>query len=222
MPPGSQAVRADRASPFPLETTIMNTGFRLLVLSLLLALPPWLAAPAFAQADPCQGKALCENPGPFVAEIVQASASSQGNNHHVRVVLRVRNTGSAPLVLGYVQRTGTMSDDLGNQYTVDWRYRQDVSGIGQVTRNQADAQFLLAPGASRNFTLVYRRYLGRSPQIARSYSPAMTIAQLESLSATQVRTVSEYSLNYFGMGLGGAAQAEALGRSLRELFGRDR
>jgi hypothetical protein len=179
-----------------------------------------LSAPALAQADPCEGKALCENPGPFVAEIVQASPSMHGNNHHVRVVVRVRNTGTEPLVLGYVQNSGVMEDELGNRYIVDWRYRDHVNGIGQVTRNQADARFVLAPGAARNFTVIYQRYTGRSPQIARSYAPALTLALLQPLSQTQVRTVSEYTLNYFGMGLGGAQAAEVLGRSLRDLLGR--
>jgi hypothetical protein len=176
------------------------------------------AVPAMAQDDPCQGKALCENPGPFVTEIVQASPSMHGNNHHIRVVVRVRNTGAEPLVLGYVQNSGVMEDELGNRYIVDRRYRKHVSGIGQVTRNQADAQFVLAPGAARNFTLVYQRYTGRSPQIARSYSPALTLARLQPLSQTQVRTESEYSLNFFGMGLGGAQAADALGRGLRRLL----
>jgi hypothetical protein len=188
--------------------------------SMMLAATLAFAVPAIAQTDPCEGRTLCENPGPFVAEIVQASPSMHGNNHHVRVIVRVRNTGSEPLVLGYVQNSGVMEDELGNRYIVDWRYRDHVNGIGQVTRNQADAQFVLAPGAVRNFTVVYQRYTGRSPQIARSYSPALTIAQLQPLSPTQVRTVSEYSLNYFGMGLGGAQAAEVLGRSLRELLGR--
>lgn len=177
------------------------------------------AMPAAAQADPCEGKALCENPGPFVAEIVQASPAVHGNNHHIRVIVRVRNTGDQPLVLGYVQNSGVMEDELGNRYIVDSRYRDHVSGIGQVTRNQADAQFVLAPGAARNFTLVYQRFTGRSPQIARSYSPALSIAQLQSLSPTQVRTVSEYSLNYFGMGLAGAQAADVIGRGLRDLLG---
>lgn len=176
------------------------------------------AAPAVAQDDPCQGKPLCEHPGPFVAEILQASPSMHGNNHHVRLVVRVRNTGSEPLLLGYVQNSGVMEDELGNRYIVDWRYREHVSGIGQVSRNQADAQFVLAPGAARNFTLVYQRFTGRSPQIARNYSPALTLARLQPLSQTQVRTESEYSLNFFGMGLGGAQAAEALGRGIRQLL----
>jgi hypothetical protein len=163
-----------------------------------------LPAVAIAQDDPCAGKALCENPGPFVAEIVQATASLANNQHQVRVVLRLRNTGTTPLVLGYVQRSGAMDDDLGNHYTVDWRYREHVAGIGQVTRQQADAQFVLAPGASRTFTLVYQRYAGRNTQIARGYSPSLTLAQLESLSPGQVRTAAEYSLNFFGMNLAGA------------------
>lgn len=178
------------------------------------------ATAASAQDDPCAGKALCENPGPFVAEIVQVSPSSHGNNHHIRLVVRVRNTGSAPLLLGYVQNSGVMEDALGNRYVVDSRYREHVSGIGQVTRQQADAQFLLAPGAARNFVLVYQRFTGNKPQIARTYSPSLTLAQLEPLSNNQVRTSTEYSLNFFGMGFSAAAEVEVLGRGLRELFGR--
>lgn len=175
--------------------------------------------PALAQVDPCAGKSLCESQGPFAVEIVQASPSSHGNNHHIRMVVRVHNTGSEPLVLGYVQDSGVMEDNLGNRYIVDSRYREHVGGIGQVTRNQADARFVLAPGASRNFTLIFQRFTGRSPQIARSYSPSFALAQLEPLSANQVRTASEYSFNFFDMGLAvSAQQIESLGRGLKELF----
>lgn len=38
------------------------------------------------------------------------------------------------------------------------------------------------------------------------------------LSPTQVRTVSEYSLNDSGMGIGGLQSADAIGRGLRELL----
>ncbi len=186
---------------------------------LLMAIALAFAPAASAQDDPCAGKTLCENPGPFVVEIAQVSPSQIGNNHHIRIVVRVRNTGASPLLLGYVQNSGVMEDDLGNRYIVDWRYREHVSGIGQVTRQQADAQFLLAPGASRNFVLVYQRFTGNKPQIARSYAPSLTLAQLEPLSANQVRTVTEYSLNFFGMGFSAATQVEALGRGLRDLFG---
>jgi len=177
-----------------------------------------LAVPAIAQDDPCQGRPLCESPGPFVAEILQPSPGMHGNNHHVRLVVRVRNTGAEPLVLGYVQNSGVMEDELGNRYIVDWRYREHVGGIGQVTRQQADARFMLAPGAARNFTLVFQRFTGRSPQIAGQYSPALTLARLQPLSPTQVRTESEYSLNFFGMGLAGGQSAQALGRGVRRLL----
>lgn len=178
-------------------------------------------APQAAYQDPCAGKALCENPGPFAVEVVQGSAATNAGYHDIRVVLRVRNTGATPLVLGYVRSSGTMDDELGNRYEVDWRYDQHVNGIGVVAPRSADARFVLAPGASRNFTLTYRRALRNSPGIGQSYSPALTLAQLEPLSANQVRTVTDYSLNFTGLQPNGLATAagDALTRKLDKWLG---
>lgn len=194
---------------------LVAAAFAICTMSGLLATPGQAQDAPAARADPCAGKAMCENPGPFVAEVVQGSASMDRGYHNVRVVVRVRNPGAAPLVLGYVVKSGAMEDELGNRYEVDWRYREHVNGIGVVQPRSADTGFVLAPGASRNFTLTYRRYIKRSPAIGRSYSPGLTLAQLEPLADNQVRTVSEYSLNFTGLEPGGlAAAGDALSRAL--------
>lgn len=178
-------------------------------------------------ADPCEGRPACQAAGPFLAEVTQVSPGQQGSTHLVQVRLSLRNLGNQPLVLGYQQRSGTMLDELGQQYTVDWRYDQDVAGIGQVTRNKADPQFVLSPGEARTASFTFRRHVGRT-QVGTVFSPSLVIEQLEILPSQQVRSAREYALGFTGLTgnqLAGAAQdvgdsLKQLGDGLRSIFKR--
>jgi len=181
-----------------------------------------------APADPCAGKARCYATGPFIAEVVQlASGQKQGSNHAVRVGVRFRNVTNQPLVLAYQESSGTMLDNYGQQYTVDWRSTTNVSGIGITTRNKADAQFVLSPGEARTATFNYSRYVGTTA-LGTVFSPDLVVEQLEVLPSGQVRSVREYAVNFVGLAPGALAGAEAvngvgeaarqIGEGLRSIF----
>lgn len=176
--------------------------------------------PATAVTDPCAGNARCYATGPIVAEVVQlASAQKKNNNHSVRVSVRLRNHSDQPVVLAYKTSSGTMLDNLGNEYKVDSRYSAHVAGIGQVTRSQADPQFALRPGEARTAVLTYSRYVGKTA-IGTVFSPDLVIAQLEALPPDQIRTVSEYSVSFANITSGSFGSAvtsiDDAGRQLAE------
>ncbi|MDY6947471.1 MAG: hypothetical protein SXG53_17310 [Pseudomonadota bacterium] len=177
-------------------------------------------SPQAAFADPCAGNARCYSTGPIVAEVVQlASAQKHNNNHSVRVSVRIRNIAEQPIALAYKANSGSMLDNLGNQYKVDWRNDANVAGIGQVTKSQADPQFTLRPGEARTAVLIYSRYVGKTA-IGTVFNPDLVVAQLQVLPGNQVRTVSEYSVSFANIAAGGLGDAvssvDDAGRQLAE------
>lgn len=154
------------------------------------------AAPAAAFSDPCAGNIRCFASGPVVAEVAQlTSAQKLKNNHSVRVSVRLKNISDQPIALAYKTNSGTMLDNLGHEYKVDWRNDSNVAGIGQVSRTKADPQFTLRPGEARTATFNYSRYVGKTA-MGTIFSPSLVVAQLEIIPGNQVRTVSEYSINF--------------------------
>lgn len=175
------------------------------------------AAGVVPVADPCADLPRCHAAGPILAEAMQVSASQTGSNHHVQVRVRFRNLGNQPLILAYQQSSGRMLDELGQAYTLDWRYDADVAGIGQVSRNKADPQFVLSPGESRTASFTFRRYVGKT-RIGTVYSPDLVIEQLEVLPSQQVRSVREYAIGFTGLGSSQVpAQVQEVGDSLQQL-----
>lgn len=83
---------------------------------------------------------------------------------------------------------------------------QNVSGIGVVTRQKADPQFVLSPGEARTATFNYTRYVGKTA-IGTAFSPTLVIEQLEVLPSQQIRSVREHSVSFANVTAGGAADA---------------
>jgi len=174
------------------------------------------AAPAPAQApasepDACAGKPRCYDAGPFVAELLQVTASKARTArqwHIVSMNIRFRNKTDQPLILGYVAGTGVLIDELGNRYGPS-APPADAKGIGKVQARNADPQFVLAPGQQRTATFGQSRAMyGNSMVIGSKFSFDVSLAQLEVLyNGQQVRTVREYSLNFPEFGLGGSGAA---------------
>ncbi len=160
--------------------------------------PP--AAKATPRTDACAGKQHCDSNKLFSAEVLQVMGSLVGSTRHhvVRMNIRFTNLTNKPLVLGYVNYSSSMIDNLNNAYGWGRPGTHDVSvqGIGVVERLSANAQFELDPGESRNAIFQVIRYnVGRN-QIGTSYSYTVTIAELEKLPNRQVRSAKQYSLSF--------------------------
>lgn len=180
------------------------------------------AATQVGGPDPCVGVARCTNAGPFTATIQQVTTSTVSTWHLVRFTLQLRNTAAEPLVLAYVENSGSMTDDLGNRYVLDSRVQGRVMGIGLTNRLQADPQLVLRPGESRTVSVEYGRRVGRT-QIGTSFSPDLVLQQLEILPSRQIRPARDFSLNYRDLTAGAAPVPAAdvingLANGLRQLM----
>lgn len=181
----------------------------LLTLALAIAGGAPLAAAAQTSAipatDPCANLPRCYATGPIVAEVVQlTSAQPQKNHHAVRVSVRFRNIADQPIALAYKTNSGTLLDELGNEYKIDWRYHEHVAGIGQASRSKADPQFSLRPGEARTAVFNYTRYVGKTA-LGTIFNPQLVVAQLEIIPGNQVRTVGEYSISFANIAPGNFA-----------------
>jgi hypothetical protein len=156
--------------------------------------------PPAPEPDACGGKLRCYDAGPFVAEIIQASLTHEGNfdNRIARLNVRIRNKTNQPLILAYVARTSILQDNFGNRFSWGSGYDNSATGIGKVESNKADPQFVLQPGETRPATFtVFRRRPPRGAPDGSGYTYEVTIAQLEVLyNGQQVRTTREHVLTF--------------------------
>jgi len=184
---------------------------------------PAPATPVNADGDPCLGRTRCFATGPFMAQITSVTAGPVGGRHHgLRIEMRIQNRSAEPIILGYKSGTSGAIDDLGNRYYYGRPSTHDVSfhGIGLVTGTQADPQFALRPGESRNATFDVIRYEVLNKQLGTSWSYDVVLAQLEVLPSNQVRAVRDYSVSFQGLTTGAAPNAAAAIQQGRALIDR--
>jgi hypothetical protein len=159
-----------------------------------------------------------------VATVVRVNVTDTGNTtayHGVRTTVRFKNVSDRPLILGY--RTGVVTDSSGQVY----RWASKAAGIGVVTPGSADPQFQLAPGESREAAFEgVLQYGRRGTPPGDVFQHDLTIAQLEIVSAQQVRTAHEYALSFsnlrasngIGSGTGNAANPTEAVNNIVNLF----
>ena len=171
------------------------------------------AAPASPMPDPCIGKTRCYGAGPFVAEVDQFAASTEGNRkyHVLHINVKVRNVSTQPLILAYKAKSGAAIDNLGNRYY--WghagTYDNSASGIGKVEGQNADPQFQLAPGEARTATFSLIRYDANGHEIGTTFTHDLTLTQLEVLPSRQIRVARDYAVSFKDLGLEVADQTKA-------------
>jgi hypothetical protein len=157
-----------------------------------------VAGVTVAQPDACGGKPRCYNAGPFVAEITGLSSSSLPYTVPLDVLqarVRFRNLTDRPLTLGYAADSALIIDNFGNRYSsVTPSAGDGAKGIGIVSPNQADPQFVLGPGASGDVMFSLSRRRAQNDRVGANLNLDLTIAQLEVLDSRQVRTLRDYAV----------------------------
>jgi hypothetical protein len=146
-------------------------------------------------ATPKEAQSLPKNAvdaGPFTVEITRLTPSTSGNRriHSATLEAKIKNTSSKSIVLAHDGTSSFGIDDQGNRYAYG-----SVSGIGAVTSIKADPQLVLAPGESRDVQFTIYRRVGREVA-GTQLTYYVALAQLEVLSANQIRTVRQYSLTF--------------------------
>lgn len=186
----------------------MSAPLRALCTGLLLA----AAAPAFAAPDPCAGIEHCQNLGPFTATALKVNVTRQDGPtayQGVKTTVRITNTGKAPLVLGYRDKSSVVTDNNGLRYA----WSSKAYGIGLVGRDTADPQFELAPGESREAS--FEGVLQYSLRTAVAGSVFQHDVVLVALQPQQgrVREARDYAVSFSDLRATAGFQAAPAGRA---------
>ncbi len=175
-----------------------------------------LAAPAAHATPGCEaagGVLACQNLGPFLASAVRVAVSRKDAPTayvSVRTTVRFQNTSDRPLILAYRVGSQKLTDDQGLVY--NWNrgsYElKSIAGIGLVTRDSADPQFVLAPGEARDASFeAVLQYSMRRQVPGRVYNHDLTIVQMEVASGRQVRMLRDYAVSFANLSAGAGAGA---------------
>lgn len=183
---------------YAIKFPVIFAGHVLVAAAALFTLSPVVRADGNCGAQP-----HCFDAGPFVAEITSTNPSwnNTHNRQYLRLNLRLRNTSGERLILGFQWGSAaTLTDNYGNAYLLDGNDRTSVSGIGLIERSSADANFVLTPGASRNASLIFNRWIGKSGSAAavgNTFTADFSLAQMQVLPGSQrIEVAGQYSLNF--------------------------
>lgn len=141
----------------------------------------------------------CFDAGPFVAEVTSVSPSWDRSHrtHFLRLNVRFRNTGAAPITLAFPWRgAATMTDNYGNTYSIDWRYPQRIVGIAVISRSGVKGNFTIAPGSSRTASWIFSRSVASTP-VGNVFAADLPVEDLQPIPGQQkVRVGNQYSLDF--------------------------
>lgn len=167
-----------------------------------------LAAAAARAQGMCPGEPLCRQVPAFTATVTdfRASPSTLGPRPLVATV-RFTNRGSAPLILGLVDRTAAAYDDRGNRYEVGSGNK--VLGIGLVERNRFDPKFTLGPGESADARIELSFFVNRDVIVGTRYDLEMSVREIETLPGSQYRLGREHLLSWQSLADRAGARAPA-------------
>jgi hypothetical protein len=159
------------------------------------AKPATAAGPSVCGATP-----HCTEVKPFAATVTDFRTSSAGTTRLVTINLRFQNRTSAPLILGYVQGSGIVTDDRGNRYAVAGQGA--VRGIGEINNNTFDPKFTLQPGEASDARIEFQWTPHRGQIFGTTYGVELAIREIESLPAEQYQLGKEYALKLDGFTAG--------------------
>jgi len=145
----------------------------------------------------CGNNSLCQETQDFAATITNFRVST--NAYKARILdmtVRFQNKTNQQLILGYVNQSGTATDDRGNR-SVPWGPNAYL-GIGLVAGGNFDPRFVLRPGGwgDAQFEYVQQGY----PQlIGFVFSLDFAISEINSYEGNQHTLGGEFPLHYDGL-----------------------
>lgn len=164
-----------------------------------------------AAGEGCGSAIACQVQGPVQASVVRVNVTDSGGvtaYHTVRTTVQFRNLGEQPLILGYRNKSGAVSDNNGLAY----RWSSKAEGIGLVDANVADPQFRLGPGESREASFESTLQYGTRRSVPGNvFQHDLTIALLQVVGPSQVRATSDLAFSFANLspsgGVGGLGNA---------------
>lgn len=133
----------------------------------------------------------------FTAEITRSKTGRSGRWLVVDFTMKIKNTSDKPLILAYETTSSYGIDDQGNRfgYGVAGTHDGSFSGIGGVTSSNADPQFTLEPGETKEVHFSVRRSPEREVA-GTKLGYYVSLQELEILPSQQIREVRQYSLAF--------------------------
>ena len=160
------------------------------------------AAPAAQAPSICGNQPLCYEAPDFAATITDFRTSQQGRI--VDIGIRFTNKTNGTLVLGYMNGSGTATDDRGNRYVV-WG-GNGVRGLGLVNGQSVDPKFQVRSGGygDTRFELALQGY----PQvIGFTFELDLSVNEINAYQGNQFTVGSEFPLTWKGLANGAAGAA---------------
>lgn len=148
----------------------------------------------------CAGTPHCTEVKPFAATVTDFRTSSAGATKVVTINMRFQNRTDAPLILGYVQGSGIVTDDRGNRYVVSGQ--GSVRGIGEITGGRFDPKFTLQPGEASDARIEFQWTPQRGQIFGTTYGVELAVREIESLPSDQYQLGKEYALKLDGFTAG--------------------
>jgi hypothetical protein len=153
----------------------------------------------------CGNNSLCQETQDFAATITSFRVST--NVYKARILdmtVRFQNKTNQQLILGYVNQSGTATDDRGNR-SVPWGANAYL-GIGLVAGSNFDPRFVLRPGGWGDAQFEYVQQ--GSPQlIGFVFTLDFAISEINSFEGNQHTLGGEFPLHYDGLRNGIAASS---------------
>lgn len=135
--------------------------------------------------------------GPFRAQVTRARFGRSGRWQVVAdFTMKLENTTDKPMILAYERSSAYGIDNEGNFYGRGAASANNVqvTGIGEVSHDQADPQFVLAPGESKEVQVTISRAQRFTP--GTEFNLYVALQSLEILPSKQIRSLRQYSLAF--------------------------
>jgi hypothetical protein len=149
------------------------------------------ATPANAQ-DPACAPPTCVTLRKFDVTVSDFQTSKQGAVRLVTATLRFRNSGTKPLVLGYLSNSGVATDDRGNRYPL----YGPVRGIGEINSRDFDPKFMLEPGASSEARFEFAWQPGGGDIYGSIYDLDLAVREIDPVTNSQYKLGLEHTLRF--------------------------
>lgn len=136
--------------------------------------------------------------GPFNARITHSKFGKGSYSYPIAgdFTVQLENKSDKPLVLAVEHDSITGIDDEGNYYggVKGPGGYANATGIGEATKDQADPQFVLAPGEVKEFHITIGR--SRAKTYGSEFVLNFALDELEILPSKQIREVRQYSVTF--------------------------
>jgi hypothetical protein len=173
-------MRMNRISPLVAAAALMVAG----------------AGHAGAQTVTCTGSSdPCQEVRTFTASVVDFRTSERSGSRYVSITLRLQNRTAAPIILGYVNRSGLVVDNEGNRYNA----AGEVRGIGLISGNTFDPKFTLQPGERGDARFEFT-WWDRSKIAGTRFDFDLALREIEPVAGRQFRLGKEHALQFQGLG----------------------